>query len=54
MKTPNLDKLPVAELKAVLKGYGMSQAGDKGTLVHRVKLKQKCIQLGLSGAGRHL
>lgn len=29
----------------------MSQAGDKGTLIHRLKLKEDCITLQLTGKG---
>ena len=39
-----LDKMSVSELKQALKGVGMSQAGDKGTLVWRLALHQKCQQ----------
>lgn len=29
----------------------MSMAGDKGTLIHRIKLKDACIDMGLTGEG---
>ena len=36
----------------MLKSRGMTQAGDKGTMIHRIKLKDQCAALGLSGDGK--
>jgi hypothetical protein len=38
------EKKSAADLKAVLKGFGMTQAGDKGTLIHRIGLHEKCSE----------
>ena len=43
--------MSVSDIKAILKSYNMSQAGDKGTLLHRIRLKEKCGSLGLQGEG---
>lgn len=42
MPLKNATKASVAELKEYLKAIGMSQSGDKGTLLHRVKLYDSC------------
>ena len=47
----SLDKLSVAELKAQLKALHMSQAGDKGTLIHRIRVKQRFQAIGYTSDG---
>jgi hypothetical protein len=41
------EKLSVAELKARLKGAGLSAAGDKATLQWRIGLSERVEQCGL-------
>ena len=38
----DLEKLKTDELKEILRGKHMSMSGDKGTLIYRIKLAQKC------------
>ena len=42
MSAPNYDNMKLDELKNLLKAAGMTQAGDKGTLVWRLKLLDTC------------
>ena len=42
MKTKSLDSMSTSELKEYLKDKHMSQTGDKGTLLYRCRLFEKC------------
>ena len=44
----SFNKMSVGDLKARLKNVGMSQAGDKGTLIFRLQLHDKCVSKGLT------
>lgn len=42
-----MEKLSVSELKEKVKGVGLVSSGDKGTLIHRLKLYQSCEDKGI-------
>ena len=46
----SLENLKVAELKNRLKDIGMAQNGEKGTLIFRLRLHEKCVAKGLLAA----
>eukprot|EP01041_Mallomonas_annulata_P002184 gene2184-4248_t len=52
-KVKNLDKLSANELKTHLKEIGMSQTGDKGTLLYRCQLHEKCVSKDLLVDGQN-